>query len=72
MGNIYGDPAAPIPEGTFHFEGCKLEAERGLSLANVEQKDFSGIDITVPEGVEPIRYIEVQYGGRSSGSPVQR
>lgn len=72
VGNIYGDPAAPIPEGTFHFEGCKLEAERGLSLANVDQKDFSGIDITVPEGVEPIRYIQVQYGGRSSGTPVQR
>ena len=72
VGNIYGDPAAPIPEGTFRFEGCKLEAERGLSLANVDQKDFSGIDITVPDGVEPIRYIEVQYGGRSSGSPVQK
>jgi hypothetical protein len=72
VGNIYGDPDAPLPEGTFHFEGCKLEAERGLSLANVDQTDFSGIEITVPEGVEPIRRVEVQVGGRASGTPVQR
>ena len=60
VGNIYGDPDAPLPEGTFHFEGCKLEAETGLKLANVDQQDFSGIEIDVPAGVAPIERIQMQ------------
>ena len=68
VGSIIGDPAAPISEGTFTFIDCDIEAERGLTLANVEQKDFSGIKITVPEGTEPIRRVEVTVGGKGSGS----
>lgn len=69
VGEILGDPAAPIQEGAFHFENCNLVAsQRGLSLANVDQQDFSGINITVPDGQQAIRRVEVEYGGRSSGT----
>lgn len=73
VGQIYGDPAAPIKEGTFSFENCDIEAaERGLYLANVAQEDFSGLNITVPEGVEPIRRVDINVGGRASGTPRTR
>ncbi len=70
-GEIIGDPAAPIPEGTFKFENCKLEVERGLNLANVDQQNFEGIDICTPEGVEKIKRIEV-VGGKGSGTAKRR
>lgn len=54
MGDITGDPEAPIREGTFKFEGCKLEVQRGLILSNVDQQDFSGIEMILPEGQQPI------------------
>lgn len=54
VGVITGDPDAPFPEGTFIFENCNVTAERGLRLSNVLQTNFEGLNITVPEGVEPI------------------
>ncbi len=66
VGRIIGDPAAPLPDGTFYFENCNIEAERGLALANVEQKSFDGINITVKEG-EPIYTVEVETNGKMSG-----
>lgn len=68
-GDIIGDPQAPFPEGTFHFEGCRLDVQRGLRLANVQQTDFSGLEINVPEGEPEISIIEVEVGGKASGSP---
>ena len=54
MGDITGDPEAPIQEGTFKFEGCKLEVQRGLILSNVDQQNFDGIEMTLPEGQQAI------------------
>lgn len=70
VGSIIGDPAAPFPEGTFKFENCHMNVQRGLKLANVEQQNFDGLYITVPDGEKPIERIEVVVGGRSSGSRV--
>ena len=67
VGSIYGDPAAPIKEGTFTFKDCVIDAQRGLYLANVDQENFDGLTINVPEGLKPIKKIQVSYGGRSSG-----
>lgn len=72
VGEIIGDPAAPIPEGTFKFENCNLEVERGLNLANVEQRNFDGLNISTPEGVEKIKRIEVTVGGKASGTAKRR
>lgn len=68
VGMLVGDPAAPFQEGTFQFSGCFLEAGEGLTLANVEQKNFDGLNIVVPDGTEPIKQVEVIVGGRGSGS----
>ena len=67
VGDIIGDPAAPLPEGTFKFENCNLTVQRGLNLANVSQQNFDGLNITAPEGVAKIQRIEVEIGGRGSG-----
>ena len=71
VGEILGDPDAPLKEGSFKFEGCNLEAQRGLRLANVLQQDFSGLNIKLPEGQQPINRVEVVVGGRSSGTVVE-
>lgn len=67
VGDIIGDPAAPLPEGTFKFENCNLTVQRGLNLANVSQQNFDGLNITAPEGIAKIQRIEVEIGGRGSG-----
>lgn len=67
-GDIIGDPAAPIQEGTFKFENCNLTVQRGLNLANVDQQNFEGLNLTIPEGVQKINRIEVETGGKASGS----
>lgn len=72
VGEIIGDPAAPIPEGTFTFDNCNLKAERGLNLANVNQQNFEGLIVELPEGEQKINRIEVMVGGKGSGTPVRR
>lgn len=72
VGEIFGDPAAPIAEGTFKFEACKLTADKGLTVANVDQQDFSGIDLKLPSGVQPIEKVNVSVGGRSSGTIIRQ
>jgi len=67
VGEIFGDPASPIAEGTFKFENCSLDAAGSLYLANVDQKDFDGLKINVPDGIEPIKRVEVAVGGKNSG-----
>ena len=52
MGVISGDPAAPIPEGTFKFSGCSIKADKGLTISNVEQRNFDGLEVRLPEGEE--------------------
>ncbi len=69
-GSIVGDPEQPIPAGAFTFENCRIEAERGLSIANIQQTSFPGLDIHVASG-DPVYTVNVAYGGRSSGTPVQ-
>lgn len=54
VGNITGDPEAPIPEGSFIFEDCDIQAESGLVLRNVKQRNFDGIRISLPEGGKAI------------------
>ena len=60
VGEILGDPEAPIKEGTFTFSGCKLDVQRGLTLSNVEQENFDGIEMTLPEGQEPFRKVSAE------------
>lgn len=52
VGVISGDPAAPIPEGTFKFSGCSIKADKGLTISNVEQRNFDGLEVRLPEGEE--------------------
>lgn len=66
-GDIIGDPAAPLPEGTFKFENCNLSVQRGLNLSNVEQQNFEGLNIYVPAGENKINRIEVEATGKASG-----
>lgn len=72
VGSIIGDPAAPIPEGTFKFEGCRMTVQKGLNLANVDQQNFEGLEITAPEGVEAITRRAVSVGGKSSGTAIKK
>ncbi len=63
MGNIIGDPAEPIPEGTFIFRDCRIRADRGLSLSNVLQKNFDGLEAELPAGVQLLNFIETGTSG---------
>ena len=56
VGTISGDPAAPIPEGTFIFDGCRIKADKGLMLSNVEQRNFDGLEVRLPEGEEFLNF----------------
>lgn len=59
VGELIGDSDLHFPEGTFKFDNCHLNASKsGLTLTNVDQKNFDGVFITVPEGQEPIRVLE--------------
>src|SRR5574344_467348 len=71
VGEIIGDPAAPIPEGTFKFEGCTLEAQKGLNLANVDQKNFDGLEMSLPAGTEACRRVNVVSSGKNAGQIIQ-
>jgi exo-poly-alpha-galacturonosidase len=50
-GVIKGMKDSPITN--VKFEGCKITAEKGLTLENVKNIDLSGLELTVKEG-EPI------------------
>lgn len=63
VGNIIGDPAEPIPEGTFIFRDCRIRADRGLSLSNVLQKNFDGLEAELPAGVQLLNFIETGTSG---------
>lgn len=67
VGNIIGDPAAPIPEGTFTFIDCRIKADKGLKLSNVDQRDFSGLDMILPEGEEQFDIVSGNTGRQSAG-----
>ena len=56
VGTISGDPAAPIPEGTFIFDGCRIKADKGLMLSNVGQRNFDGLVVQLPEGEEFLNF----------------
>ena len=56
VGTISGDPAAPIPEGTFIFDGCRIKADKGLMLSNVGQRNFDGLEVRLPEGEEFLNF----------------
>ena len=56
VGTISGDPAAPIPEGTFIFDGCRIKADKGLMLSNVGQRNFDGLEVQLPEGEEFLNF----------------
>ncbi len=58
VGEIAGDPDSPIQEGTFKFEGCRLEVQRGLKLNNVNQQNFDGIEMILPEGIQAINRVK--------------
>ena len=56
VGTISGDPAAPIPEGTFIFDGCRIKADKGLMLSNVGQRNFDGLEVRLPEGEDFLNF----------------
>ena len=56
VGTISGDPAAPVPEGTFIFDGCRIRADKGLMLSNVGQRNFDGLEVQLPEGEEFLNF----------------
>lgn len=50
VGTMHGFKEAPLGPDSFHFENCKVKAETGLSIANVQGVDFSGLEIEVAKG----------------------
>lgn len=72
VGTISGDPAAPIPEGTFIFDGCRIEADKGLMLSNVEQRNFNGLEVRLPEGEDFLNFHKAAVRGINSGNKTGR
>ena len=72
VGTISGDPAAPIPEGTFIFDGCRIEADKGLMLSNVEQRNFDGLEVRLPEGEDFLNFHKAAVRGINSGNKTSR
>ena len=72
VGTISGDPAAPIPEGTFIFDGCRIKADKGLMLSNVGQRNFDGLEVRLPEGEEFLNFHKAAARGINSGNKTGR
>ena len=72
VGTISGDPAAPIPEGTFIFDGCRIKADKGLMLSNVGQRNFDGLEVQLPEGEEFLNFRNDAARGINSGNKTGR
>lgn len=72
VGTISGDPAAPIPEGTFIFDGCRIKADKGLMLSNVEQRNFDGLEVRLPEGEDFLNFHKAAVRGINSGNKTGR
>lgn len=72
VGTISGDPAAPIPEGTFIFDGCRIKADKGLMLSNVEQRNFDGLEVRLPEGEDFLNFHKAAMRGINSGNKTGR
>lgn len=72
VGSISGDPAAPIPEGTFIFEGCRIRADKGLTLSNVEQRNFDGLEVQLPEGEDFLNFHKAAVRGTNSENKTGR
>ena len=67
-----GDPAAPVPEGTFIFDGCRIKADKGLMLSNVGQRNFDGLEVQLPEGEEFLNFRNDAARGINSGNKTGR
>jgi len=52
-GIMQGLPDSPIRN--VQFENCKISAQKGLEVKNVEDVDFSGLELTVKDGDPIIR-----------------
>jgi hypothetical protein len=50
---MQGLPDSPIRN--VQFENCKISAQKGLEVKNVEDVDFSGLELTVKDGDPIIR-----------------
>ena len=72
VGTISGDPAAPVPEGTFIFDGCRIKADKGLMLSNVEQRNFDGLEVRLPEGEDFLNFHKAAMRGINSGNKTGR
>lgn len=72
VGTISGDPAAPIPEGTFIFDGCRIKADKGLMLSNVGQRNFDGLEVRLPEGEDFLNFHKAAERGINSGNKTGR
>lgn len=72
VGTISGDPAAPVPEGTFIFDGCRIKADKGLMLSNVGQRNFDGLEVQLPEGEEFLNFRNDAARGINSGNKTGR
>ena len=72
VGTISGDPAAPVPEGTFIFDGCRIRADKGLMLSNVGQRNFDGLEVQLPEGEEFLNFRNDAARGINSGNKTGR
>ena len=72
VGTISGDPAAPIPEGTFIFDGCRIKADKGLMLSNVGQRNFDGLEVQLPEGEDFLNFHKAAERGINSGNKTGR
>lgn len=72
VGTISGDPAAPIPEGTFIFDGCRIKADKGLMLSNIGQRNFDGLEVRLPEGEDFLNFRKAAARGINSGNKTGR
>ena len=49
-GTMYGFKEAPFGNDTFFFENCHIKAQKGLSISNVANVNFKGLELEIKEG----------------------
>ena len=49
-GTMYGFKEAPFGNDTFFSENCHIKAQKGLSISNVANVNFKGLELEIKEG----------------------
>ena len=49
-GTMYGFKETPFGNDTFFFENCHIKAQKGLSISNVANVNFKGLELEIKEG----------------------